>query len=102
MHEKKSGGQTALSLPLEEIIFTALDSLTNRKVPFDRYDIRCLVKSYLDMEKLQIKQFKNNFPGVEWLRLFIKRNNLTKHITDMLKLHVQKLIAIPLMRTSPT
>ena len=41
----------------------------------------CLVKAYVDQEKLQIKYFKNNFPGPDWLQGFIKHHRLTKCIT---------------------
>ena len=62
-HEKKSGGQNALSDNLESYIVKTLDLMTTWKVLFDGYGVRCLVKSYLDNEKLNIKKFRNNFPG---------------------------------------
>ena len=43
--------------------------------------MRCLVKAYLDQEKLQIKYFKNSFPGPDWLQGFIKHHRLLKRIT---------------------
>jgi len=63
----------------------ALDSLTNWKVPFDGYSVRCLVANYLKVEKLNISSFVDNFPGPDWLRGFMKRHNLTKRITDNVK-----------------
>ena len=74
-----------MSQELEVYIVTSLDSLTNWKIPFDGFGVRCLVKAYLDQEKLQIKYFKNNFPGPDWLQRFIKRHRLTKCITDNVK-----------------
>ena len=78
---KKLGVQSALSQELEVYIVTSLDPLTNWKIPFDGSGVRCLVKAYLDQEKLQIKYFKNNFPGPDWLQGFIKHHRLTKRIT---------------------
>ena len=82
---KKTWGQSALSLELENNIVKSLDCLTNWKIPFDGFGVRCLVKAYLDQEKLQIKYFKNNFPGPDWLQGFMKRHRLTKRITDNVK-----------------
>ena len=75
-----------MSQELEVYIVTPLDSLTNWKIPFDGFGVRCLVKAYLDQEKLHIRRyFKNNFPRSDWLQGFIKRNRLTKRITDNVK-----------------
>ena len=82
-HEKKSGGQNALSDNLESYIVKTLDLLTTCKVPFDGYGVRCLVKSYLDNEKLNIKKFKNNFPRTEWVCSFIQRRKLSKCIDNV-------------------
>ena len=84
-HKKKSGGQNALSDNLESYIVKTLDLLTTWKVPFDGYGVRCLVKSYLDNEKLNIKKFKNNFRGTEWVRNFIQCHKLSKCIADNVK-----------------
>ena len=45
-HPKKHGCQTALSNEFEEVLVKSLDQLTDWKVPFDGYDIRCLVQCY--------------------------------------------------------
>ena len=76
---KEHGTQPALSKEFEEILVKALDKLTNWKVPIDGYDIRCLVQSYFNSTDQQLKQFKNNMPGPDWVRYF-KRHNLTKRI----------------------
>ena len=58
--QKKHGGHSALSNKFEEIVVRALDKLTDWKVPFDGYDIRCLVQSYFTSIDQQSKQFKDN------------------------------------------
>ena len=83
LHKKKHGGQPALSEEFEIILVRALHKLTDWKVPFDGYDIRCLVQSYFNSLDHKSKQFKDNMPGSEWVRLFIKRCNLTKQISEM-------------------
>ena len=47
-YSKSSGGQTALSQNLEEVILQSLDQLKDWKVPFDSISVCCLVKDYLD------------------------------------------------------
>ena len=110
LHTKKHGRQPALSKEFEEILVKALDKLTDWKVPFDGYDIRCLVQSYFNSIDQQSKQFKNNMPGPDLVRLFIKRHNLTKRISDNVKAaraevirdiknyfsHLEKWVIVPL------
>ena len=45
LHTKKHGGQPALSKEFEEMLLRVLNKLTDWKVPFDGYGIRCLVQS---------------------------------------------------------
>ena len=42
--------------------------------PLTEIDLRFIVKGYLDKIGCTIPQFKNNLPGIEWVRLFRKRN----------------------------
>jgi len=50
--------------------------------PMDKTDLRIFVKSYLDKEGRQVKQFKNNYPGEDWSSSFVKRHreSLTKRL----------------------
>ena len=48
---KSSGGQTALSQNLEEVILQSLDQLKDWKVPFDSISVCSLVKDYLDKKR---------------------------------------------------
>lgn len=74
-----------MSQELEIYIAKSLDYLTNWKVAFDGFGVRCLIKAYIDEEKLQITYFKNNFAGPDCLQGFIKRHRLTKRIADNVK-----------------
>ena len=85
LHPKTSGEQTALQDNLEEHILNSLDLLTDWKVPFDGFGVRCLVKAYLDKKCDTVSCFKENMPGNDWLHGFVKRHNLTKRITDNVK-----------------
>ena len=82
-HSGKIGGQCYVSSTLEKIVVDSIEQLADWKVPFDIYDIRCLLKQYLDRTGTVHKAFKINLPGVDWVRGFIKRNHLTQRISDV-------------------
>ncbi|KAJ8930000.1 hypothetical protein NQ314_017255, partial [Rhamnusium bicolor] len=42
--------------------------------PFDLYDLRLLVKSYLDKKIVQENRLTNNLPGRDWSTNFVKRH----------------------------
>ena len=86
LHTKKHGGQPALSEEFEEILVRVLDKITDWKVPFDGYNIRCLIQSYFNSILINNQ---NNLGTIcqdlTGSRLFIKRHNLTKKISDNVK-----------------
>ena len=84
-HPKTSSGQIALQDNLEEHILNSLDLLTDWKVLFDGFSIRCFVKAYLDTKCDIALCFKENMSGNNWLRGFVKRCNLTKRIANNVK-----------------
>lgn len=42
--------------------------------PLDSFDPRMIAKSYLDSKGRKVKMFKNNVPGSEWVKSFLKRH----------------------------
>ena len=48
-------------------------------------DIRLLVKDYLDKKGVNDTKFKDNLPGEDWMRGFIRRHNLTQRLADNVK-----------------
>ncbi|CAH1986619.1 unnamed protein product [Acanthoscelides obtectus] len=42
--------------------------------PITLFDLRCIVKTYLDKQGRNVPQFSNNFPGRTWAQLFLKRH----------------------------
>lgn len=76
-HQKDLGGQQRLSKELELLIVSSLNTLAKWKIPLTGLDIRLLVKDYLDQSGMQ-DIFTDNMPGPDWLRLFMKRHNLTR------------------------
>ena len=76
---KKHGGQTCLTKETEQHIVNSISKLTKWRVQFDSYNVRCLVKGYLDNRNITDKKFKNNLPGEDWILCFIKRNDLYRN-----------------------
>lgn len=42
--------------------------------PLNQFDLRIVVKTYLTRTGRSVKRFKNNIPGIEWVRSFLKRH----------------------------
>ena len=82
---KKHGGQLSLSLECEQSLLQIINSLTDWKVPLCGYDIRLLVKHYLDNRGVVHSIFKENVPGINWLQGFMKRYQLVIRFADNVK-----------------
>ncbi|XP_060854929.1 uncharacterized protein LOC132932560 [Metopolophium dirhodum] len=71
----KHGGQNVLT-PLEEkCIVDAILYASDWGFPFEKDDVKNLVKSYLDRAGKNLKPFKNNLPGEVWYKNFIQRHS---------------------------
>jgi hypothetical protein len=82
---KQSGGQLSLTTDCETGVVSIINELTDWKVPLDGYDVRLLVKHYLDKRGVSHQRFTNNIPGNGWLRGFILRHNLAVRFADNVK-----------------
>ena len=81
-HTKAVGAPLRLSLDCEKMLVVMLDTLTEWLVPVTDEEIKFLVKTYLDGRDLYDNIFKDNRPGRDWLRGFMRRHNLTRRIAD--------------------
>lgn len=79
-HMKKSGGQTALTKEEEVMFVKVIKQLSEWSFPLTKMDIRLLVKNYLNKKGKNVRVFKNNLPGVDFVNGFMKRNNLTQRL----------------------
>ncbi|KAK3774888.1 hypothetical protein RRG08_007247 [Elysia crispata] len=68
------GGQTVLSLELEQSIVRHLSHLSDWGFPFNFLDLRMAVKRILDRERRNIPFFQDNCRGKEWVRGFMTRH----------------------------
>lgn len=83
--QKHPGGQICLSVEVEEAIVEVLETMTSWRLPFDSFDLRLLVKYYLDRLEIVDRRFKQNTPGIDWANNFMKRHNLTQRLADNVK-----------------
>lgn len=75
-HSKKAGGQTILTTEEEEAFTKYCMTMSTFGFPLDTWDLRCIVKSYLDRQGRILRQFHNNLPGKEWTLSFLKRHRV--------------------------
>jgi len=69
------GGQTVLNSEEEELLVQKLICCGNWGYPLTDLDLRMIVKGYLDRRGREVAQFKENFPGYEWTKLFLRRHH---------------------------
>jgi hypothetical protein len=89
-HTKKPGGQSYLTEAEEDVIERHLLLLCDYGLPLDTFDLRVMVRTYLDINR-KVSKFSNNLPGIEWTRCFIKRRGLTQRIADNVSMQRAKL-----------
>jgi hypothetical protein len=83
----KPGGQTVLSEKEEDYLVNGIRCSAEWGFPLTTYDVRLLVKGYLDRCGRNEKRFANNLPGPEWARSFLDRHcaSLTTRLSENIK-----------------
>lgn len=71
---KSQGGQTVLSKETEEEFIKYINICADWGYPLEAYDLRVLVKVYLDKLGVNEKRFNNNMPGPDFVSSFMKRH----------------------------
>lgn len=63
-----------------------IESMGQYGFPLSEFDLRIIVKAYLDKIGRTVKVFKNNLPGSEWVASFLRRHkNLSKRFAANIK-----------------
>ena len=81
---KRPGGQPILSEQEERLVLSMADVLTEWKFPLTAGDICSIVRSFLDRCP-RVTKFKDNLPSTDWVKLFMKRHNLTARVSENVK-----------------
>ena len=85
-HMQKSGKPTVFSAEEEERFVQCTLKMSNFGFPIDSFDLRHIVKDYLETKGRTVSQFKNNMPGTDWVRSFLKRHpELTNRFATNIK-----------------
>lgn len=71
---KKPGHPTIFTNDEEKAFASHIVLLSEFGFPVDELDFRFIVKTYLTSLGRNVTQFKNNLPGKDWVRLFLKRH----------------------------
>ena len=84
LHSKRHGGQLYLNAGFETAVVKVLDQLSSWKHPLTTIELRRLVKNYLNLCGVR-SQFKDNLPGRDWAKNFIKRHSLTERVPTKIR-----------------
>lgn len=71
------GGQPVLSADEENMFVAHAIAMSTYGFPITTFELRCVVKSYLDRMGRNIRCFKNNIPGPDWANSFMRRHQTT-------------------------
>jgi hypothetical protein len=75
---RKPGRPTVLSLDEDTVIVEHVKKQAEFGFPVTEQDLSFIMKAYLDRQARRVAQFKNNMPGYDWVKYFLKRHpNLT-------------------------
>ncbi|KAJ4436072.1 hypothetical protein ANN_18699 [Periplaneta americana] len=75
LHMQSFGRPTALSSKEEHHLLQGIITAAEWGFPLTSFDVRCIVKQYLDKKGATEKRSKNNLPGDDWYRSFLQRHN---------------------------
>jgi hypothetical protein len=84
---KARGGQPVLSKDFEDYLVGRILICAEWGYPLDYLDLRMFVKWYHDKKGMRIKKFRNNLPGEDWAKSFLKRHSdlLSERLTQNVK-----------------
>lgn len=71
---KKRGGQTVLTAEEEAVLVDRLKICSDWGYPVDSLTLRLIVKDSLEKQGKQVRKFKNNTPGPDFVESFLKRH----------------------------
>jgi len=83
----RSGPPTILEEEVEQLIAKSLITCGTWGYPLTTLDLKLVVKGYLDRRGIRESRFKDNTPGDEWVRGFLRRHHdlLSKRVCQNIK-----------------
>lgn len=92
MNRIKPVGWSRVFSEEEELSFVQhIIKMADYGFPVTELDFKMIVKSYLDKRVMNIRVFKDNMPGNEWCKSFLKRNQSlsTRFASNIKKMRAQ-------------
>jgi len=80
-HQMKPGGMTTLTDNEEKVIAEHVTVVSDWGFPLESLDLRLIVKGYLDRTGRNLPKWKNNLPGPDWVKSFLRRHSELKERT---------------------
>ncbi|XP_050295123.1 uncharacterized protein LOC126735214 [Anthonomus grandis grandis] len=72
-HKNRPGQQKVFTDQEEDAFAAHIITVSTFGFPVSTFDLRCIVKSYIERQGKKVKPFKNNMPGPDWVKSFLKR-----------------------------
>uniref|UniRef100_A0A6P7FQH0 Uncharacterized protein LOC114332904 n=1 Tax=Diabrotica virgifera virgifera TaxID=50390 RepID=A0A6P7FQH0_DIAVI len=86
VHAGKPGYPTIFSYEEERCFVQCIQSLSDAGFPVTGMELRQIIKSYLNRQGKNITRFKDNTPGIDWVKSFLSRHkDLTARIASNIK-----------------
>lgn len=79
------GRPTTFSAEEEAIIADTLQQMADWGIGFSVTDVQILFKKYLESIEREVPYFKNNYPGYDFIKSFMERNNMTNRAAGNIK-----------------
>lgn len=85
VHNRSVGHPSVLTSGEQEVIRNTLLQVAKWGFPLTKCDIRAVVKKFLDKQGKTVREFKDNYPGPDFVENFIKKHNLSIRIATNIK-----------------
>ncbi|XP_071959534.1 jerky protein homolog-like [Antedon mediterranea] len=84
-HKKDVGRPTVLSEAEEKILVQTLSEVAKWGYPLTPHDMKIIIQTYLNNQGREVKVFKNNIAGDEFIRSFATRNKMSLRAAGNIK-----------------
>lgn len=86
VHPNKPGYPQVFTQEEERRFVACIHNLSDYGFPVDEVELRHIIKTYLDRQGRSVQRFKNNLPGRDWAKSFLRRHtDLTARISSNIK-----------------
>lgn len=86
LHSSSPGHPSVFTMEEEQAFASHVDKLCEYGFPIDELDLRFIAKAYLNRQGKIVREFKDNLPGRDWAKCFLRRLPiLTKRFASNIK-----------------